>query len=125
MKAVLEQKIYAEAEPTLEESEVQKNKKTAPIHSVAAPPKTTTSLTPVVKTVVTSVLETPNFPKQKTLADTVTAWEIAAGEPSFAPELRYDGIVVFHLPGELADELHDASFETLQIGLEGTINPDI
>lgn len=76
-----------------------------------------------MKTVVTSVLETA-LPKEKSLADTVTAWEMAAEEGSITPEL-IDNEVFFHLPRELVDELHDASFEVLQITPDGTINPDI
>lgn len=67
----------------------------------------------------------PTLPKQKTVADTVTAWELVIQEGLITPELREDGVVIFRLPDEFVDELHDASFEVLQITPEGTIHPDI
>lgn len=50
---------------------------------------------------------------------------MAAEEGSITSELRDDGVVIFHLPDEFVDELHDTSFEVFQITPEGTINPDI
>lgn len=121
MRTVLEQKIYAEADPTPEETEAQKNKKTAPIHPVLTPPKTAPLFVPTVKTVVASILEKP----AKTLSDTVTAWEWALEEKLYTFELREDEAVVFHLNSDLKDELHDTSFGTLLITPDGFASPVI
>ncbi len=124
-RTVLEEKIYAEADPTPEEqaeNERRKKAKTAPINTPSSIPGV---VVPTVQASVASVLEVANSSKQKTIDDTITAWELSIEENSFSVELQEDGVVIFQLNNEFINELHESQFATLRVDVLGVITPDI
>lgn len=87
---------------------------------------TVSAIVPTVQSKVASVLETPTpLVPQKTLADTLTAWELSIEEDSYSVEIQDSGTVVFQIASDLIGELHEEAFGTISIDTDDIFAPHI
>lgn len=89
-RIVLEERIYATAELTPEEQVEDERRKKAKTAPISASPFIPGVVVPTVQASVTSVLEVETSPKQKTLDDTITAWELSLEEKSYSSQFHED-----------------------------------